>query len=104
MLQMTQKLVGTGQIVKFLAADVPFVVQFLQRKESSSRSQPRLCASVYALQALHQKFNVADSSAINFHVDDWFGLSPHLAVVTPALHFLARHQRRLDRRKIDLIG
>ena len=72
-LQMPQELIGAGEIMKFLAADVSLVVQFVQRKQGSAGSQPGFRAAIHPLQALHQKFNIADAPAIDLHIN---GLRP----------------------------
>ena len=60
---MAQKLVSAGQLVKFLAADMAFVMQLLQRKKRAAGAQPGLGAAIHALQALHQKLDIADAAA-----------------------------------------
>ena len=76
MLQMPQELVGAGEIVKFLAADVALVVQFVQREQSSARPQPGFRAAIHPLQALHQKFNIADATTIDLHINGLVRLDP----------------------------
>ena len=68
-LQMPQELVGAGEIVKFFAADVALVMQLMQREQSSARPQPGFRAAIHPLQALHQKFNIADATAIDLHIN-----------------------------------
>ena len=62
--QMPQELVCAGQVMKFLAADVALVMQFLQGKQRASGAEPRLASAVNPLQALHQKLNIADAATI----------------------------------------
>ena len=66
---MPQELVCAGQVVKLLAADVALVMQLLQRKQRASGTQPGLASAVNALQALHQKLNIANTAVTELHVN-----------------------------------
>src|SRR5437870_6096319 len=97
---MAQELVGAGQLVKFLAADMAFVMQLLQRKKRAAGAQPGLGTAIHALQALHQKLDIADATPVDFYVDRLVRLI-HRHPPTPRVHPLARLERRLDGRKIE---
>ncbi len=68
-LQIAQKLVGIGEVMEILSADVLFIMQLLQRKKSASRSQPGFASPIYALEALNQELNIANAAVIDLHVD-----------------------------------
>jgi hypothetical protein len=61
-LQVAQKLVGRGQARVFGIGEQPLVAQAEQRKHGAAVPHPRLAAAVQALQALHQKLDVADAA------------------------------------------
>ena len=102
MFQIAQELVGVGQVLEVLAADVLLVVQLLQSEESAAGAQPRFAAAVDALETLHQKFNIANAAAIDLHIDAGMRhlfqetLAPMAADLLPGL------ERRLDGDKIQL--
>src|SRR5664279_4645609 len=102
MFQVPQKLVGVDEVVKVFTADVLLVVQLLQRKHRSPGTKPRFAAAVNTLQALHQELDIANATAIDLHVDATLRdlLQQILAAVTANL--LARLQRRLDGREVQL--
>jgi len=64
-----EEFVGAGEFLKIASADVIFVMQLLQSKECSARSQPDFSPAVNALQALNKEFNVANAAAIQLHVE-----------------------------------
>src|SRR5689334_16722021 len=101
---MAQEFVGTGQVMEFLAADVPLVMQLLQREQGASGPQPGLRTSVYALQTLHQKLDIPNAASIDFYVDGLVWLRQPDRLLPPRLHFFPRHQRSLDGRKIYFLG
>src|SRR5215472_12786748 len=78
MLNFAQKLVGPGQLVKVGAAQMTFVMQFLQRKQRAAGTQPALLSSIHTLQTLRQKFDVANTSMIELNVDGILLLAPGL--------------------------
>src|SRR5690242_1488802 len=100
---MSQELVGFGQIMKFLTADVRLVVQFLQRKQSSTRAQPRLPAAIHPLQALHQELDVAYPSTIHLHVNTRAGRFPRSAATVLA-HSFSCLESSLDGRKVESLS
>ena len=69
MFQMTQEGVSQGQLVKIPPADMPLVMQLLQRKQGPAGAQPGLGAAVHALQTLHQKLDIPDAAAVELDVD-----------------------------------
>src|SRR6266480_6196287 len=97
MLQVTQKLVGAGQVVEFLAADVELVMQFLQREQGSARPQPGFCASINSLQTLHQKLDIANAPGVNLDVDILSGLLESCSVLASLVHFFSSNQGSFDR-------
>src|ERR1019366_4762120 len=92
-LQVAQEFIRTGQVMEVLAADVPLVVEFLQREERATRAQPSLFAAVHALLALHQELNVADASAIEFDVNRGPRRPPRDWLLTVFIDPLPRLQR-----------
>src|SRR5579859_4940117 len=68
-----EKFVGTVEFVKILAADVIFVVQFLQREQSTAGAQPGLLSAIDPLQTLHQELDIANAAAVYFNVDALLG-------------------------------
>ena len=69
MLDGAKKFIGTGELVEVAAGDVTFVVKLLQRKKCSAGTEPALATTVHPLQALDEKLDVTNASAIEFDVD-----------------------------------
>src|SRR5438067_4861505 len=69
MLDLAKEFVGRAELVKILAAEVALVMKLLQCKESSARTQPGFCAAINALQALHQKLDLANAAAPDLNID-----------------------------------
>src|SRR5215467_6370336 len=103
MLQMPQKRVGRGQFVKIMAADVALVVKFVKGEERAPRTKPGLGAPVHALQALHQKLDVADPATINFYVDGFMTFRSDLAAAL-FVDLFTCNQRGLDGSEVDLLA
>ncbi len=100
-LQVPQKLVGTVQAVKILAAYVFFVVELLQSKHRPAGAQPRFASTIDTLEALHQKLNIADASAVNLDVNTILRKLGQKAPPALASDLLARLKRCLDGRKVQ---
>src|SRR5271165_733052 len=99
-LHVAQEFIGAGQTVEVFSADVLLVVKLLQRKEGSARTEPAFLAPIETLQALHQKLDVADASAIEFDVDCLPQPRWH-APLAALVDSFPRLERSLDRREID---
>src|SRR5215469_17679225 len=98
---MPQEGVCGGQFVELAAADVALVMKLLQRKQSSAGTQPGLGSAVNALQALNQEFDIANSSAIDLHIN---GLLGSRSLATPAINFLPAQQGGFNGGEIDLLS
>src|SRR4051812_15892919 len=68
MLYAPQEFISDRKLVEVFAGEVPFVVQLLQRQQRAAGAQPTIAAAVHALQALREKFDIANPSAIELHV------------------------------------
>src|SRR5690349_14145563 len=73
MFQLAQELVRLGQSAIFGTGQEAFILQARERQHGTSVADPRVGAAVQALQALDQKFDVADSSALQLHIDSTAG-------------------------------
>src|SRR5215813_4976846 len=104
MLYPAQELVGLRQFVKVFAADVSLIVQFLQRKERATRTQPSFFAAINPLQTLRKKLDIANAAAIELHVNGCRLFADGKQATPVRSHFLARKNRRLNRFKIDVPG
>ena len=67
--QVPQELVGLGQPAVFGAGEISLVLQTRERQHGPAVTDPGIGASVQALQALDQEFDVADAAALQLHVD-----------------------------------
>src|SRR5215510_7373550 len=102
MLYPAQKLISLRQLMKVFATDVSFIVQFLQRKERATRTQPSLFSAINALQTLGQKSDVADTASIELHVDSRRLLADCKQTTSMCSHFLSRKNCCLNGFKIDV--
>jgi hypothetical protein len=73
--QVPQKLVGLGQPAVFRAGKESFVLQTRERQHGAAVTDPRISAAVQPLQALDQELDVANASALQFHVDSAISVS-----------------------------
>ena len=64
-----QELVGLRKLVKLFATDVPFIMQFLQRKKCATGPQPSFFPAINTLKALGEEFDIPNASTIQFHID-----------------------------------
>jgi hypothetical protein len=64
-----EEFVAAGEFLKVVTADVVFIVQLLQSKESAPRPQPDFPAAMDALQALHKELNIANPPSIELYVE-----------------------------------
>src|SRR5437763_12793744 len=103
MLEMPQERISGGQLVEIMAADMPLVMQFLQREESSSGAQPRLGASVNSLQTLNQELDITHTAAINLDIGGRVAFGSDLLSAF-AIDFFTRHKSGLDCHKVDLLA
>jgi len=87
--------------VEVSAANVLFIMQLVERKQCSAGTEPWLGTSIYALQALHQKLDVANSAAIDLYIDAFLALPSLTAAL--AIDFFARQKRRFDGREIHFL-
>src|SRR5258708_7011112 len=78
MLQVPQERVGGGELVEIATRDMTLVVELLQRKQGTPGTQPGLGATVHALQALHQKLDIANAAAIDLYIQTLLPFSGYL--------------------------
>src|SRR6476620_3225125 len=76
-------------------------MQLVERKQCSAGTEPWLGTSIYALQALHQKLDVANPAAIDLYIDAFLALPSLTAAL--AIDFFARQKRRFDGREIHFL-
>src|SRR5256885_4743717 len=98
------KFISIIQRVKFAAGNVPFVMELLQREQGAAGPQPGLSASVDPLQALHEKFDVANAAAVQLHINGLAGRVKHWPGMTASMHAVASMKRGLNGLEIDLRG
>ena len=63
-----QELVGRGQSRVLGIGEQPLIAQAEQREHGAAVAYPRLAPAMQALQALHQKLDVADAAGSQFDV------------------------------------
>ena len=100
---MAQKGVCGVELMKIVSADVALIVKLLQRKERAAGAQPGFAASINALQTLHEEFNVADSTTINFDVERFVSFGGSLPAAL-AVYLFAGDQRCFDGGKVDFFA
>ncbi len=92
MLHVAQKLVSRGQASVIGIGEQPFIAQTEEREHSAAVAHPGLAiAAMQALQALHQKLDVADATGSQLDVD---ALTPALlgsSLFADALTRVSRH-------------
>src|SRR5262249_32639125 len=81
MFHLAQKLVGGRQLLEVAPADVLLVMEFLERKERSTRSQPAFFSAVNALQTLYKKLDIANAAGVELHVE-FIGKGSHAFAAT----------------------
>src|SRR5581483_4765171 len=104
MLHLAKKFISIIQLVKFAAGNVTFVMELLQREQGAAGPQPGLSASVDPLQALHEKFDVANSAAVQLHINGLAGRVKHWPGMTASMHAVASMKRGFNGLEIDLRG
>ena len=67
--ELPQKLIGGSQAAVFSAGEKAFVLQAGERQHGAAVANPSVGAAVEALQALHQKFDIADAAALQLYFD-----------------------------------
>jgi hypothetical protein len=72
MFHVAQKLVGRGEARVLGIGEQPLVAQAEQREHGAAVAHPRLAPAVQALQALHQKLDVADAAGSQLDIQPAF--------------------------------
>src|SRR5947208_6184006 len=103
MFEVPQERVRGGQLVEIAAADVTLVMQFLQREEGPTGTEPGLGTSIHSLQALDEELDIADAAAIHFDVNGFVAFSRNL-LAPLAIDFFARQESGFDSREVDLLA
>ena len=93
-----QKLVGGGQARVLGVGEQALVAQAEQREHGAAVAHPRLAPAVQALQALHQKLDVADAAGRQFDVQPAPARASRGGLFADAL---ARLRNRFHRAKIE---
>ena len=67
-LDLTQELVGAGQLRIIAVGKQAFVIQLAKAVQGAPGAHPRMAASVPAPQALGQELDVADAAPVEIHI------------------------------------
>ena len=103
MFEVPQERVRGGQLVEIAAADVTLVMQFLQREEGPTGTEPGLGTSIHSLQALDEELDIADAAAVHFDVNGFVAFSRNL-LAPLAVDFFAGHERGFDRDEVNFLA
>jgi hypothetical protein len=68
-LDVPQELISRGQTRIFRAGEMLFIAQAGEREQSAAVPHPGVTAAIEPLQALHQKFDIADAAGSQFHIE-----------------------------------
>src|ERR1044071_6328543 len=98
----TQEFIGLPQLMEVMTVEVAAVIQLLQGKQRAACMQPALFATVYALQALHQEFDVTDTPAVQLDVHRAGLVAQRDGAAAMGIDLVARIDRRLNCAEIDV--
>src|SRR5271165_3664010 len=101
-LKVAKEFIRLGQIVKVFPADAFLVMELLQCKERSPRTQPSFLTAINSLQALHQKLNIPDTAAVEFDVNRPFCRDTRRSPLASLVDPLSCLERCLDSRKVHV--
>ncbi len=102
-LEVAQELVGSGQARILGAGEQPFVAQAQQRDHGAAVAHPLLAPAMQALQALSEKFDIANAAGREFDIETGGETALGGQLLADALaRFRDRfHGAKIERRLID---